>query len=148
MNDADKNLLNILLKFKLLKSYDENYILSNPEQKNINIVTKLENCKKINKDTLEQFTDDEFIKLQNDALNQTIYGPLIIKYKEKLDHWITNWENDHRKANTLECVLLEDKQQLCFYPYVVNSQLLEDLFDFKITENGYIHCDETKEIIL
>lgn len=147
-NDADKNLLNILLKFKLLKSYDENYILSNPEQKNINVVTKLENCHKINKDELKKFTDDEFIKLQKDALDQSKYGPLIIKYKEKLEHWITIWENDNIKANNMECVLLEDKQQLLFYPYVVNSQLLEDLFDFKITENGYIFCDETKGIIL
>ena len=139
LDDAKENLIYLISKYRILESYNTSNLESTIKN---NIYT--EKCTQI--DT-EQIITDELITLyKSKCVNQSSYAPLIINYKKQLELWIELWERDHNLANKQQCIIKEDKQQLCFWSYVVGSQILEDLFDYYITPTGYFICEENKEV--
>ncbi len=65
------------------------------------------------------------------------------KMKSVIIEWIENWSNDHVKANISTIILEEHKKMLFIYKFCVSSQIIQDLFDFKIERFGNIICEET-----
>lgn len=68
------------------------------------------------------------------------------KMETDINEWIHTWSSNHIEANKSNKILEEHKKILFIYKFCVNSQILQDMFDFKIERFGNIICEETNGI--
>lgn len=89
---------------------------------------------------VDDYDNDKFLLLTKSFTNN------LKKMEKDINDWIEDWSNNHIEANKSNKILAEHKKMLFIYKFCFNSQILQDLFDFKIERFGNIICEETNGI--